>query len=90
MKKKIKKRRYFVFIKSYPAPIFPDEDNIYIKAATPEDAIIRARKEYGWHLSGIASIEVYENADSFHENKSPLAIWTPTPHKTKKETKKSR
>ena len=84
MKKKIKKKEYFVVIKSYPAPIFPDENNIYIEAITPEDAIVRIRNGHGGHLSGLALIEVYKNADSFHKIKSPLAIWMPTPNKIKK------
>ncbi|KKP98937.1 MAG: hypothetical protein US71_C0001G0104 [Parcubacteria group bacterium GW2011_GWD2_38_12] len=77
-------KKYFIFIKSNHAPFFSDEYDIYMKAKTPEDAIIRTRKGHS-HFAGLALIEVYKNADSFHGNKKPLAIWS-----LHKKNKKSR
>lgn len=72
---KKKKKEYFIFIKSNPAPLFANEYETYIQSYSLKDAITRARKGYG--ADGLALIEIYKNADDFHKNKKPLIIWNP-------------
>lgn len=65
---------YFYKVRTFAAPFIGDELDGYIEAEDPTDAVNKVLAE-STHPSGVFALDIYANADSFHKELAPLAIW---------------
>ena len=67
-------KEYFIISNSFAAPFFSDQGTHYVKGKSPESALKKLAKDYS-HPCGLFAAAVYESADDYHKNKTPLAKW---------------
>ncbi len=67
-------KEYFIIGNTFAAPFFSDTLKRFIKAETPEKALMKFIEECT-HPCGIYSANCYESADACEKNEKPLSKW---------------
>lgn len=67
-------KEFFVRAASFGAPFFSDVSEEYIKAPSPEAALVAFAKDYK-HPAGLYSAAAYASADAYHHGEGALAQW---------------
>lgn len=65
---------YFIVANSFAAPFFSDTSEHFIKAKTPEAALVKLGKTYK-HPAGLYGAGCWANATDYHKGAEPLARW---------------
>lgn len=66
---------YFVITISLPAPFVGDTSTQYIEALYPMDIITQVMNDYKDNPYGLFSIKIFNNADEYHKNLTPVIYW---------------
>lgn len=65
---------YFYTLRTFGAPFVGDDLNGYVEAESSSDAVNKVIAECT-HPSGVFSLNIYADADAYHKELAPLAIW---------------
>lgn len=65
---------FYIETNSFAAPFFSDGGHRYVSAATPQEALEIAAREYK-HPCGLYSAAAYTSADAMNKGEKPLAKW---------------
>lgn len=67
-------KEYFIVANSFAAPFFSDTSEHFVKAESPQEALMTFKDTYK-HPCGLYAAVCYDDANAYHKNKKPLAKW---------------